>query len=186
MLCEGICHEKTSAPKYSSLYGSSNFTSTSLHCDRVSPTVCSEPYYWVDSFVSSFWLQFVVLCHKVLSWADYYCFHLYFITSVEVCVVCYTKLHPNLTGDDEYIWPWILWVFAKMNHLLDDIYLFTLNKVISLLWCRCFWWNSTLLETYIPLVSQKEPLSQCVNVKQCCILTVYFFTGTRRKLSSSL
>lgn len=101
----GVSYEKTSTSKYSSIYGGSDFTSTSLHCDRVSPTVCSEPSFgsW-----SIFILVCYVACHKVLSVADYRCVHLYSTTSGEAYVACYTETHPNLTGGGESIWPWIL------------------------------------------------------------------------------
>lgn len=34
--------------------------------------------------------------------------HLYFMTSAEACAACYTETLLNLTGDGEFIWPWIL------------------------------------------------------------------------------
>lgn len=46
--------------------------------------------------------------HEVLSWINHCCVHLYFITLVEACAACYTETLLNLTGDGEFIWPWIL------------------------------------------------------------------------------
>jgi len=108
LLYEGVCHEKTSTPKYSSLYGGRDFTSTSLHRDRVSPAVCTELLLFAHLYQEHMIVVYYARYQRVLSWVNHCCVHLYFMTSVEACAACYTETLLNLTGDGEFIWPWIL------------------------------------------------------------------------------
>jgi hypothetical protein len=69
ILCKGVSHEKTSPSKYSTFYGRSNFTSASMHCNRVSTTVCPELHLYP--------LIYCAIFHKILILA--FCINLCFV-----------------------------------------------------------------------------------------------------------
>lgn len=101
---QGVSHEKASTSKCSAFYGSCDFTSASLHRNRVPPSVGSELPFLKYLSLPVFKFRFIISTNVQVFLAYFLCkvllsrlclLYQYFFDAVEVCFAYYKGTHQN-------------------------------------------------------------------------------------------